>query len=326
MSTDISPYYSQSHVEPLNGYPSDNKTCDGSSALVKYDDLVRNSALFWEKLRALPDFSSKTLKVPTVGRTALDLHRLFVEVTSRGGIEKVIQDRTWKEVISTFNFPNTITSASYVIRKYYLKFLHQLENLYYLQKPVSSNQSQDEAMKSFNNASPNPEEGTEGVQVGCSVQGLIDGKFDSGYLVTVKIGSQEMKGVVYHIPEAPSQSKKTPKTSSATVPASQRRPRKKSKLDVVDPQKPKCHRSGYNFFFSDQHSKLKATEYKGQNMTKIIGHKWSSLTESEKKIYQAQGDKDVERYRIEMLKYKALHDSGAAATTEPTPEPTTEAQ
>lgn len=29
------------------------------------------------------------LRVPTIGGKTLDLHRLFVEVTSRGGIEKV---------------------------------------------------------------------------------------------------------------------------------------------------------------------------------------------------------------------------------------------
>lgn len=28
-------------------------------------------------------------RIPTVGGKALDLHRLFVEVTSRGGLEKV---------------------------------------------------------------------------------------------------------------------------------------------------------------------------------------------------------------------------------------------
>jgi hypothetical protein len=62
MSTDISPPYSQTHVEPVNGYPSDNKRCDDSSVPAKYDDLVRNSALFWEKLRAFLGLTSKTLK------------------------------------------------------------------------------------------------------------------------------------------------------------------------------------------------------------------------------------------------------------------------
>ncbi|XP_006298063.2 high mobility group B protein 10 isoform X1 [Capsella rubella] len=313
MSTDISPY-SQTHVEPVNGYPSDNQRCGDSSAPATYDDLVRNSALFWEKLRALLGLTSKTLKVPTVGGNSLDLHRLFIEVTSRGGIERVVKDRKWKEVIGAFSFPTTITSASFVLRKYYLKFLYQLEHVYYLEKPVSSIQSTDEAMRSLANDSPNPEEGVDEGQVGYEYHGFIDGKFDHGYLMTVKIGSQEMRGVLYHIPETPRQSQQTMETPSAAVPSSQRRHRKKAKLTVVDSQKPKCHRSGYNFFFAEQHARLKP-EYPGQerNITKKIGHMWSNLTESEKQVYQDKGVKDVERYRMEMSEYKSSHESGAAA-------------
>lgn len=114
-------------------------------------------------------------RVPTVGGSSLDLHRLFVEVTSRGGIAKVwwvytftnqlycylliwvlkkivfffflllnlkvIKDRRWREVIGAFNFPNTITSASFVLRRYYFKFLFQMEHVYYLDQSVSTMKS-----------------------------------------------------------------------------------------------------------------------------------------------------------------------------------------
>ncbi|ESQ48684.1 hypothetical protein EUTSA_v10021143mg [Eutrema salsugineum] len=286
MSTDISPYL-QTHVEPVNGYPSDNKSCDGSSGTAKYDDLVRSSVLFWEKLRALPGFSSKTLKVPTVGGNTLDLHRLFIEVTSRGGIERVIKDRKWKEVIGAFNFPTTITSASFVLRKYYLKFLYEMEHVYYLQKPVSSIQSTDEAMKSLVSVSPNPEEGIDEPQIGCPVHGFIDGKFDNGYLVTMKMGSEELKGVLYHIPQTPSPSQQTMETPSAIVPSSQRRPKKRSKLAEVDSLKPKCHRSGYNFFFAEQHARLKHENHgleQTKSITRKIGNMWRDLPESEKQV------------------------------------------
>jgi len=127
--------------------------------------------------------------------------------------------------------------------------------------------------------------GIDEPQVGYEVQGFIDGKFDSGYLVTMKLGSQELKGVLYHIPQTPSQSQQTMETPSAIVQSSQRRHRKKSKLAVVDTQKPKCHRSGYNFFFAEQYARLKP-EYHGQerSITKKIGHMWSNLTESEKQV------------------------------------------
>ena len=51
---------------------------------------------------------------------------------------QVIRDRKWKEVISAFNFPSTITSASFVIRKYYLSLLYHFEQVYYFQKEIPS--------------------------------------------------------------------------------------------------------------------------------------------------------------------------------------------
>jgi len=46
----------------------------------------------------------------------------------------VIVDRKWKEVILTFNFKDTITSASFVVRKSYLSMLYHFEQVYYLGK------------------------------------------------------------------------------------------------------------------------------------------------------------------------------------------------
>ena len=51
---------------------------------------------------------------------------------------QVIRDRKWKEVISAFNFPSTITSASFVIRKYYLSLLYHFEQVYFFQKEIPS--------------------------------------------------------------------------------------------------------------------------------------------------------------------------------------------
>ncbi|KAM1575808.1 hypothetical protein ACFX10_032202 [Malus domestica] len=66
-------------------------------------------------------------RIPTVEGKYLDLHLLFVEVTSLGGLDKVIRDHKWKEVIVAFNFPTTITSASFVLLKYYLSLLYHFE-------------------------------------------------------------------------------------------------------------------------------------------------------------------------------------------------------
>lgn len=93
----------------------------------------------------------------------MDLHKLFVEVTSRGGINKVcplndlvtyyvllefaliffvlasfsffelqiLHERRWKEVTATFVFPPTATNASYVLRKYYFSLLSNYEQIYF---------------------------------------------------------------------------------------------------------------------------------------------------------------------------------------------------
>lgn len=53
---------------------------------------------------------------------------------------QVIRDRKWKEVIVVFNFPTTITSASFVLRKYYLSLLYHFEQVYCFNKqapPIS---------------------------------------------------------------------------------------------------------------------------------------------------------------------------------------------
>lgn len=45
------------------------------------------------------------LKIPKVGGTEVDLHRLYCEVTSLGGLEPVINRKQWVIVCEPFNFP-----------------------------------------------------------------------------------------------------------------------------------------------------------------------------------------------------------------------------
>ena len=95
--------------------------------------------------------------------------------------------------------------------------------------------------------------------------GVIDGKFESGYLVTVTIGSEKLKGVLYQAPQgaAPQvpHQYRVCSSKSDDAPASlgvqRRRRRKKSEIKKRDPAHPKPNRSGYNFFFAEQHARLK---------------------------------------------------------------------
>ncbi|XVF76938.1 hypothetical protein PTKIN_Ptkin14bG0000400 [Pterospermum kingtungense] len=291
---------------PLPHYPSPT---------AKYEDVAQSSQLFWEKLKAFHKSLGKKFKVPVVGGKALDLHQLFVEVTSRGGLEKVIRDRRWKEVIVVFRFPSTITSASFVLRKYYLSLLYHFEQVYYFRKQVPSVSNHGTASESLVNGSAHTREdastnqlaalGSPELQIGSSVTGTIDGKFDNGYLVTVRLGSDQFKGVLYHIPQMLQLSRSS---NSSDVPP--HRHRKRSRSALQDPSRPKSNRSGYNFFFAEHYAQLKPMYY-GQEkaISKKIGHLWSNLTEAEKQVYQDKGMKDKERYRTEMLEYRSSNDS-----------------
>ncbi|XP_074287017.1 high mobility group B protein 15-like isoform X2 [Silene latifolia] len=102
------------------------------SPLANYDEVVADPQLFMSSLEKLHSVMGTKFMIPIIGGRNLDLHKLFVEVTSRGGIEEVIREKRWKEVTSTFNFPSTATNASFQLRKYYYSLLHHYECIYYL--------------------------------------------------------------------------------------------------------------------------------------------------------------------------------------------------
>lgn len=252
----------------------------------EYDDVVQDPDMFWESLQGFHSSFGTKFLVPTIGGNTLDLHKLFVLVTSHGGLEKVIRDRRWKEVVKDFQL-STSTSASFVLRKYYLSLLYHYEQVYYFHKegPSISNSA---AARSH-------------LQPDCSLSGTIDGKFESGYLVSVNLGSDTLKGVLYHIPPALQISETS--SSSATPPS---RNRKRSRLSLRDPSRPKQNRSGYNFFFSENYTKLRPLYY-GQEkaISKKIAHLWNGLSDAEKQVYQEKGIRDKERYETEMLEYRS---------------------
>ncbi|XP_048227860.1 high mobility group B protein 10 isoform X2 [Ricinus communis] len=305
------------------------------SPTAQFEDVVQSSDLFWEKLKSFHKSFGTKFMVPTVGGKALDLHHLFVEVTSRGGLEKVVRDRKWKEVIAAFNFPSTITSASFVLRKYYLSLLYHFEQVYQFHKQVPSvsvsgqyfwffssfymhiyvkilfalffpddvNGNLVNGSATVEGVTVNQFPGSSQLQLGSSVNGTIDGKFDNGYLITVTLGSEQLKGVLYHIPNEFYMSQ-----SSHNSDLPPRRHRKRSRLLLRDPSRPKSHRSGYNFFFAEHYAQLKPLHY-GQEkvISKKIGLLWNNLTEAEKEIYQEKGLKDKERYKNEMLEYRSSY-------------------
>lgn len=55
-----------------------------------------------------------------------------------GNLLQVIRERKWGEVKGIFRFPSSVTSASFVLRKYYLSMLYHFEQVYYFRKEEPS--------------------------------------------------------------------------------------------------------------------------------------------------------------------------------------------
>lgn len=130
---------------------------------------------------------------------------------------------------------------------------------------------------------------------------MIDGKFESGYLITVKIGSEDFKGVLYQVSPSneagilPNQQNLpqmqigsvdfTNHTTPAKLALPRRKRRKKCEIKKRDPAHPKPNRSGYNFFFAEQHARLKP-HYHGRDreISRMIGELWNKLQEPERAV------------------------------------------
>jgi hypothetical protein len=114
---------------------------------------------------------------------------------------------------------------------------------------------------------------------------IIDSKFEHGYIVTVIMGSKSTKAVLYNCIEEPAQQTPVPPLVSNNIYPKGGRRRRRKKLSTTDPRHPKPNRSGYNFFFQDQHRLLKP-EYPGQDrlISKMIGERWNNISPEEKAV------------------------------------------
>lgn len=123
---------------------------------------------------------------------------------------------------------------------------------------------------------------------GVSAVGIIDGKFDCGYLVSVRLGSEILKGVLFHPGDRSCLPPPIIVQSNALVPYNHRtrygRLRRKSRRRA-DPSYPKPNRSGYNFYFAEKHCKLKSLyPNREREFTKMIGESWSKLSPEERMV------------------------------------------
>ncbi|XP_021737119.1 high mobility group B protein 9-like isoform X2 [Chenopodium quinoa] len=278
---------------------SEKENYNYPSPLATHEEVISQPQLFFDTLKSLHSMLGTKFTVPVIGRRELDLHVLYVEVTKRGGYIKVVSEKKWREISSVFKFSVTATSASSVLKKHYLGLLYQYEQLYFfnVQSPVSSTPP---------DSSP----------LSIPAVGTIHGKFDCGYLVSVRLGQELLSGVIYHPvdKQCPSSSPADdlsmaiipydPNKQPRQVPGKRRRKRKRW---GGDPSHPKPNRSGYNFYFSEKHSVLKSLypNSREREFTKMIGESWNNLNSEERKVYQNIGERDKERYKRELQEYNA---------------------
>ncbi|XAR64238.1 hypothetical protein NMG60_11024504 [Bertholletia excelsa] len=261
------------------------ESCHYPPPLASHDDIIKDPTLFWDTLRSFHSELGTKYMVPVIGGKELNLHILYVEVTNRGGYDKVVAEKKWREISSIFKFSPTTTSASYALRKHYFSLLYHYEQVYFFR--------------------------AQGPLVSSTAIGTIDGKFDCGYLVSVKLGSEILNGVLYH-PDQPGPSIPPNQPCTDIVPYNpnphhlgRRNRRRRRRRRGGDPTRPKPNRSGYNFFFAEKHSALKSLyPDREREFTKMIGESWSSLSQEERQVYQDYGLKDKERYQREMKEYK----------------------
>ncbi|XVF63593.1 hypothetical protein PTKIN_Ptkin09bG0099300 [Pterospermum kingtungense] len=287
--------------------------------LASHEEVVKNSIVFWDTLRRFHFIMGTKFMIPVIGGKELDLHVLYVEATKRGGYEKVVAEKKWREVGSVFMFSPTTTSASFVLRKHYFSLLYHYEQVHFfkmkgpLQTPTVAFPVNDPSCRpelALVEYCPKPIREFPDPLI--DVVGTIDGKFDCGYLISARLGSEVLSGVLYH-PEQPGPSASTSEYANALVPYkrvrgsghSGRRRRRRRSRNAGDPSYPKPNRSGYNFFFAEKHYKLKSLyPNREREFTKMIGESWSSLSPDERMVYQNIGLKDKERYKRELKEYK----------------------
>ncbi|XP_020577918.1 high mobility group B protein 15-like [Phalaenopsis equestris] len=300
-------------------------------ALASYQDVVESKKLFMESLEKLHRAMGTKFMIPTIGGKELDLHQLFMEVTSRGGIEKVIGDRRWREITNAFNFPSSATNASFVLRKYYISLLRHFEQVYFFRakgwsipSSVSLSTTQasifqpdiQSAKRKRRKSSGEIALAGQALPENRTVVGVINGKFDDGYFITVTVGTNKLKGILFNA--TPQNAVEVPVFSGMNAnssPMVSHRRRRRKRISSRDPSHPKPNRSGYNFFFSEQHAKLKLIHQgKDREISRMIGDLWNNLTEAERAVYQEIGLKDKQRYQSELAEYKEKQREGQVLT------------
>ncbi|NXX62813.1 ARI3A protein, partial [Scopus umbretta] len=63
-------------------------------------------------------------RIPIMAKQVLDLYTLYRLVTDKDGLVEVINKKIWREITKGLNLPTSITSAAFILRMQYMKYLY----------------------------------------------------------------------------------------------------------------------------------------------------------------------------------------------------------
>lgn len=334
-------------ASPLQRQPSQPyATLQYPPAEASHEQVLVDSALFFETLKRLHDVLGTKFRIPVVAGQDLDLHLMYRQVTAFGGLEAVISSKKWSEVAQPFNFPPSFTSRSFTMRKIYSQFLHHYEQVYYHRNTgpicpapgsvnaealaqvsmkrraemVQSGQGyappvHTPALIAISQNFPPPPHNPN--LVGTQLVGTVDAKFDCGYFVTVQAGGHQYRGILYSpppylVPSAPPPLPTADSSQDIGGSAKVQYAEKKFK-PLKDPNKPKQNKTPFNYFSIDARARAKELypDADQKEISKIVGEMWSNAAGEEKQPYIDQAKRDRERYERELAEYhramQALH-------------------
>jgi hypothetical protein len=70
-----------------------------------------------------------TAQLPTVGGVQIDPYLLYCEVSRLGGYKDVVEAKQWVQVCNIFNFSQSFTNRSFVVRTIYVSILYHYEQV-----------------------------------------------------------------------------------------------------------------------------------------------------------------------------------------------------
>ncbi|KAI5668845.1 hypothetical protein M9H77_18698 [Catharanthus roseus] len=232
--------------------------------VASHEQIIKDPVRFWDSLRIFHAKMGTKYMVPVIGGKELNLHVLYAEVTRRGGFEKVVSQKKWREVSSVFKFSPTTTSASYALRKHYFNLLYHYEQVYFcrrMQGPIPM-PSPDADLTEHSTSSTTP------------TKSCTD--------IVPYTGQQQQQ-----------------QHSSSTA-AGQRKRRKRGDPNRPKPNRSGYN----FFFAEKHSILKSLYPNREREFTKMIGESWNNLSPEERIVYQNYGVKDKERYQREMKEYK----------------------